>query len=238
MDAVRLKLVRREFFSGGGFSGTYTPIAVKVKNIAFGKVVTVLYTPDGSTWKGASLSFASHFGDYDGFSGTVNEQVQQFAVRYDVAGSVFFDNNCGGDYRLGSNLALAGGNVVLSKAKSKRGVQAGGGFVFTTSWLEGQILVNNLAFAKDVGIRLSADGGLTWHDTHAFFVGQHTEDGTFIGPGAEVWQFKTPELNLETSADTFRFAVFFRVLSTGVVFWDNNFAQDYKVSKADGATIE
>ena len=35
-----------------------------------------------------------------------------------------------------------------------RGSHAGGGFVFTTSWLEGQILVNNRSFAKDNGVRL------------------------------------------------------------------------------------
>ena len=34
-----------------------------------------------------------------------------------------------------------------------RGSHAGGGFVFTTSWLEGQILVNNRSFATDNGVR-------------------------------------------------------------------------------------
>ena len=236
--AVRLKLARREFFSGGGFTGTFTPVSAKVKNVTLAKDVAVHYTPDGGTWKDSPLTFASHFGDYDIFSGEVNEQVLQFVIRYTVAGSVFFDNNAGLDYRFGSNRAVAGGNVVLNRATSKRGAQAGGGFVFTTSWLEGQILVNNLAFAKDVGVRLSADGGLTWQDTHGSFAGAHTSGGTFVGPGAEVWQFKTPELNLNTSVSEFRFAVFYRVLSTGEVFWDNNFGQDYKVSTSHGATIE
>ena len=56
-------------------------------------------------------------------------------------------------------------------------------------------------------------------------------------PGAEVWQFKTPELNLDNFASEFRFAVFYRVQATGEVFWDNNFGQDYRNSKADGATV-
>ena len=54
---------------------------------------------------------------------------------------------------------------------------------------------------------------------------------------AEVWQFKTPELNLDNFASEFRFAVFYRVQATGEVFWDNNFGQDYRNSKADGATV-
>jgi hypothetical protein len=237
-EPVRLKLARREFFSGGGFSGSFAPISVKVKNIAFSKDVAVHYTPDGSTWKDFPLAFSSHFGDYDIFNGTINEQVAQFVIRYSVSGETFFDNNSGLNYRFSSNLAAVGGNVVLNNATAKRGSQAGGGFVFTTSWLEGEILVNNLSFVKDVGIRLSADGGVNWQDTHGSFAGSNAADNIFVGPGAEVWKFKTPELNLDSASPEFRFAVFYRLGATGEGFWDNNFGQDYKVSKADGATIE
>src|SRR5262249_7566909 len=104
--SVRLKLARREFFSRGGFLGTFTPISVKVQNIAFAKDVTVLYTPDGTYWKGFPLAFASHFGDYDLFSGTINEQVVRFAIRYASGGVTSFDNNGGLDYRFDFNLAV------------------------------------------------------------------------------------------------------------------------------------
>lgn len=235
--AVRLKLARREFFSGGGFSGSYAPISVKVKNIAFAKDVAVHYTPDGNTWKDVPLGLSSPFGEYDIFGGTVNEQVSQFVVRYSAGGGTFYDNNAGQNYRFASTLAAVGGNVILYNATARRGTQAGGGFTFTTSWLEGEILVNNLSFAKDVGVRLSVDGGANWSDTHGSFAGDHTGDNIFVGAGAEVWKFKTPELNLDSSSPEFRFAVFYRDIATGEVFWDNDFGQDYKVSKSDGATI-
>jgi Carbohydrate/starch-binding module (family 21) len=169
--------------------------------------------------------------------GTINEQVLQFALRYDVGGQTFFDNNSGQDYRFMTNLAIVGGNVILNKAVSKQGAQAGGGFVFTTSWLEGEILVNNLSFVKNVGIRLSVDGGISWNDTVGFFAGSHDSDNIFIGPGAEVWRFKTPELNLVSNPSEFRFAVFYQNGATGESFWDNNFGQDYKISKAAESTI-
>lgn len=86
---VRLKLGRREFFSGGGFSGSFAPVSVKVKNIAFAKDVAVHYTPGGNVWKDFALGFSSHFGDYDIFSGTVSEQVEQFVVRYSAAAGRF-----------------------------------------------------------------------------------------------------------------------------------------------------
>ena len=238
LEAVRLKLAREEFFAGGGFSGTFVPVSVAVKNLAFTKDVAILYSPDGHVWKEASLAFASHLGDHDLFAGTINEQVSGFAVRYSVAGATFFDNNAGHDYGFGPPLAVVGGNVVLDSATARRGTQAGGGFVFTTSWLEGTVLVNNLGFAKNVGVRLSADGGLTWQDTNAGFSGAHTHGGIFVGPGAEVWRFKTPELNLDPSSAEFRFAVFYDDVSSGRTFWDNNFGADYRISKADGAIIE
>lgn len=235
--AVRLKLARREFFSGGGFTGTFAPISVKVENIAFDKAVVVHYTSDGGTWKDLPLSFDSHFGDYDLFAGTVNEQVAQFVIRYTSGGTTSYDNNASADYHFTGNLATVGGNVVLNTATAHQGTEAGGGFVVTTSWLEGEILVNNLSFAKSVGIRYSADGGVMWQDSFASFAGSLTGSGIFVGSGAEVWRVKSPVLNLNPASD-FRFAVFYRNLATGAQYWDNNFGQDYKVSKAAGATIE
>jgi hypothetical protein len=238
MESVRLKLAKQEFFSGGGFTAAYAPVAVKVKNIAFSKSVTVHYTSDNNTWKDYPLAFSLHFQDYDIFKGEVNEQVSQFVIRYTVNSETFFDNNSGSNYQLTSTLVAVGKNVVLNLATAKIGHQAGGGFVFTTSWLEGEILVNNLSFAKEVGIRMSDDGGLNWSDVNGFFAGSTTSEGKFIGPAAEVWKFKSPELNLNNASTEFRFAVFYRNLASGEVFWDNNFGQDYKVSKADGSTLQ
>ena len=235
-EAVRLKLARRGFFSGGGFSGTFAVISVNVKNIAFSKDVAVHYTPYGGQWKDFALSHRWFFGDHDLFEGTINEQVEQLVIRYTVGGQTFYDNYFGQNYGLGSALAAVGKNVALGNATAQRGFQAGGGFTFTTSWLEGEILVNNLSFVKSVGVRMSADGGVTWQDTAAVFSGQHLANGTFIGP-AEVWRFRTPELNLNSASPVFEFAVFYRNGATGETFWDNNFEQDYRVDKSDGSTV-
>jgi hypothetical protein len=54
----------------------------------------------------------------------------------------------------------------------------------------------------------------------------------------EIWKFKTPELNLDQSTANFRFAVFYNNVDSGQWFWDNNFGQDYSLSKTDLATIE
>jgi len=235
-ESVRLEVARRGFFSGGGFSGSFAPISAKVKNIAFTKEVSVHYTPDNSNWKDFPLSFLSHFADHDIFNGTINEQVEQLVIRYAVNGQTFYDNNFGQNYRLDLKLAAIGENVILNRATARRGTQAGGGFVFTTSWLEGEILVNNLSFVKHVGVRMSADGGSTWSDTAASFAGSNMADGTFIGP-AEVWRFKTPELNLNPASPMLVFAVFYGNGNTGETFWDNNFGQNYAVSNTENSVV-
>lgn len=235
MSVVRLKLAQRESDAGGGFTVSFAPMSVKVQNLAFAKDVEIHYTPDGSTWKDAPLGFSSHFGDYDLFSGTINEQVEQFVVRYSENGQTFYDNNNGQNYSFESNLTTVGGNVTLNKATAKRGSEAGGGFVFTTSWLEGEILVNNFGFSKQVGIAITVDGGATWSTVQGLFSGTSTADGKFVGP-VEVWTFKSPELNLN-STNEFFFAVFYRDLASSNEFWDNNFGQNYQVSKTDGSTL-
>jgi Carbohydrate/starch-binding module (family 21) len=236
MSPVRLKLAQKEFDSGGGFEVTFAPILVKVQNLAFAKDVAVHYTPDNVTWKDMPLAFvAPSFGNYDLFGDTVNEQVEQFVIRYSVNGQTFWDNNDGQNYSFESNLATVGENVVLNKATTKQGSEAGGGFVFTTSWLEGEILVNNFGFSKQVGVAITVDG-TNWMTVQGTFAQSTTADGKFVGP-AEVWTFKTPEFNLNPASNEFFFAVFYRDLASSREFWDNNFGQNYQISKADGTVL-
>jgi hypothetical protein len=49
----------------------------------------------------------------------------------------------------------------------------------------------------------------------------------------ELWKFKTPVYNLNATTPYFKFAMFYHNLDTGQWFWDNNFNQDYTLSKAN-----
>src|SRR5215813_7598412 len=151
-ETVRLELARRGFFSGGGFSGSFAVVTVKVKNMAFAKDVEVHYTPDNVRWKDFELPHLFFADDHDLFEGTVNEQVEQLVIRYTANDETQYDNYFGQNYRLDLALAAVGKNVVLHTATARRGTEAGGGFTVTTLWFEGNILVNNLFFVKSVGV--------------------------------------------------------------------------------------
>jgi hypothetical protein len=189
-------------------------------------------------WTEVPLSWKANFGDYDVFFVSEPKLVEEFVLRYSIGGITFWDNDEGQNYHFAGRAVVVGGNVSLDKATSRRGTESGGGFVFDTSWIDGELYVNNLSPVKEVGIRLSADGGATWADVNATFTGPAAGTGAaFDGSTAELWKFKSPELNFNPAASQFRFAVFYRNLPTGEVFWDNNFGQDYKVSKTDGSVV-
>ena len=238
---VRLKYAESESFSpGGGITGVeITKASAKVANIAFHKDVALHYQQPDGTWAEQGLNWQSNFGDYDLFSGNFNDRVTtQFVIRYSIDGQTFWDNNNFSNYHVNSAQpnVVADRTVALNKAIAKRGSQAGGGFVFTTSWVEGEIYVQNLSFNKRVGIRLTANNWTTSHDTDASF-----SDTVPVATGlseVEIWNFKTPEFNLDESTPNFRFAIYYNDLDTGELFWDNNFGRDYILSKVDSATVE
>jgi hypothetical protein len=174
-EAVRLKYCQSVSFSpGGGVTGVEdSRFEVKVKNIAFEKDVALRYSQPDGVFTEKAMTFQDHFGDYDLFALSDGTFVtDQFVVRYTVAGQTFFDNNQGADYRIDEvRPNRVGGNVDLNKAIAHKGTEAGGGLVFTTSRVEGEILVKNLSFNKQVGIRLTANDWRTFHDTQATFSG-------------------------------------------------------------------
>ncbi|PSB30259.1 carbohydrate-binding protein [Stenomitos frigidus] len=239
-EAVRLKYGESETFApGGGISNVeLTKMSVKVANIAFNKEVALHYQQPNGAWTERSLTFQANFGNYDLFTASFNDLVTtQFVIRYSVDGQTFWDNNNFANYHVDSGRPnVVGKNVVLNTAVARRGGQAGGGFVFTTSWVEGEIYVNNLAFSKVVGIRLTTNGWRSFQDTNASFSGT-LPVATGLSE-VEVWKFKTPELNLDESTLNFQFAVFYNTPTTGESFWDNNFGQDYSLSKVDLSSIQ
>jgi Carbohydrate/starch-binding module (family 21) len=232
---VRLNIAEFGGFAGGGFEGEFSKIRVRVQNIGFTKEVALHYNDHG-TWIEVALAWISNFGDYDVFFVNEPKLVEEFALRYSIGGITFWDNDQGQNYRFAGRAAVIGRNVSLKTATARRGTEAGGGSVFDTSWIEGELYVNNLSPAKVVGVRLSVDGGASWEDVEASFAGSAAGPGASFDPStAEWWIFKSPERNFNPASSQFRFAAFYRDLSTGTEFWDNNFGQDYKVSKADGS---
>lgn len=239
---VRLKVAFNQNYAVSGMTFNWTTIAVKVQNLAFDKDVDLFFSHHGSaSWQQAPLIFDGHYGNYDVFgSDSVGPvaNIDTFAIRYRAGGMEFWDNNGGSNYFIGTVFSgTVGGHVMLAEAEAFRKTESGGGFTFDTGWFEGEILVNNLAFHKRVGLVYSRDGGATWDEVEGSYAGPVKAVAADVS-GVERWSFKTPQLNIDPSAANYRFAVFFEVVDWGVTFWDNNFGQDYFLSKVAGSRIE
>jgi len=240
LQLVRLKYGESETFApGGGITGVeITKASAKVANIAFQKDVALHYRQPDGTWAERALTWQANYGDYDLFGRNFNDIVTtEFALRYAAGGQTFWDNNNFANYHVdtGQPNVVGERSVVLNKATAKRGTEAGGGLVFTTSWTEGEIYVQNRSFNKRVGIRLTANNWATFLDTDATFSG--TVSVATGLPEVELWKFKTGEFNLDESTPNFRFAIYYHDLDSGAWFWDNNFGRDYTLSKTDLAMI-
>jgi hypothetical protein len=240
-EPVRLKVAYGQVYAVSGMTFDWTTIDVNVKNIAFQKSVVMHYKDaTAGTWKDFPLTFSGHYGNYDVFRGSNAPTTQEFVIKYAVPGEEHWDNNGGTNYHIATFVGAVGGNVMLKKATSHIGYEAGGGFTFTTSWFDGEIYVQNLSFNKRVGVHYTADGGTTWHDADGSYAGKAQAVANVVD-SVEIWKFKTPTLNL-VNPETFRFAVYYELRDSGPNFgqkyWDNNFSQDYFVGKVDGTTIQ
>jgi hypothetical protein len=201
---------------------------VKVDNLAYAKTV-VLHHGDGAIWTDRGLVWVEGYGSYDVFvTPTLVDAgpIQKFAVRYDVSGQRFWDNNGGTNYRIDEGHGTVGGDVTLRNAQVFPGVTR-----YDRS-LRGQIYVNNLAYQKNVGIRMSIDGGATWTNYAASYLRKATE-GTFQDafpvPEVEVWEFSTPLFN--PVGNDIYFAVYYDA------YWDNNFGRNYRLSPEPGRRL-
>lgn len=137
-ESVRLKYGVSETFSpGGGITGVKsTQASAKVANLGFQKEVALHYQQSDGSWAESALNWQRNFGDYDLFSGNFNDFItSQFVIRYTVGGQTFWDNNNFANYHVDSSHpnVVASRQMVLNRAVAKRGTQAGGGFVFSTS---------------------------------------------------------------------------------------------------------
>lgn len=216
-EPVELRLATSVSAPSGTGSFNYTgEYDILVQNIAFQKDVTVR----GATGNGAP--FVDHAAEFksslpDGrelWKLTTNFELLEFAVRYGVAGTEFWDNAGGGNYKQPPVFdefdALLGHaqNVVLGSSRFS-----------DATHIQVFAAVRNLAFVKHVGMVFSNNGGATFNAVEGAF-------SVTLKSGIEVWKIEAPI----GAAKRVDFAIFYRV--NGQEFWDNNFSRNYSLVRA------
>lgn len=204
--------------SGTGSFNYFTNFSVVVQNIAFTKNVGVWGHSD--TWSFFPCTYAgSVAGNSEVWQTHVSEtEIDQFALEYQVAGNIYWDNNSGYDYRLATGPAHTDGvgTVALNSNVLVVGWEVDAGGQLTVD-----VLVKNIAFQKQVAIVYTTNQWQTFQNAFC----THKQDFPPVSsphqPNAELW-------NAAASVGVSQhgqFAIFYIV--DGVTYWDNNFGSNY-----------
>lgn len=221
-DFVKLKSASSFFWSGAGQAGRAINIQVRAKNVGYTKHVFLHYNAGDTGWQDMELAFASHHGNYDLFSYSTSFSnwpgAIDFAIRYEVDGATYWNNNDGANFLLAaSDDFIIEGAVALNRMDADGYHCAGWMGCSHATHLSGEIYVENLYYDKNVGVRCSSDG-LNWQDIEASYVGATSGD-------VERWSFDHWDYVYQPGPEypEYACAVFFDG------FWDNNFTQDYRI---------
>jgi len=213
--------------SGTGSYSYWSNFRIVVDNIAFGKIVGIWgHSASSGGWSFYSASYVHSAGaNREVWGASISDMIDQFVVKYDVAGTTYWDNNNGHDYFL--NTTAAEGTDGIGTAVIGQAIVSHDDASLRTGRLTLGISVQNLYYAKHVGVRYTSDHWATFHDALATYQQGYAPDGLPYQPQAESWYVDVPLTSSEVE-----YAVFFDGQ------WDNNFGQNYGPTLMTAAAVQ
>jgi hypothetical protein len=206
--------------SGTGSYNYFTNCSVVVQNIAFTKVVGVWGHTNSGNWAFfPCIHSRSVPGNNEVWQAHIDgTEIDQFAIEYQVAGNIYWDNNSGYDYRLATGPAHTDGigTVVINPNVLVVAVD-----VDPSGNLKVEILVKNINFAKTVAITYTTDNWTTFHNVFGSYKQSYPPAKQPHQVDAELWEVTVP-VGVGTTGS---FAAFYIV--DGATYWDNNFTLNY-----------
>jgi hypothetical protein len=208
--------------SGTGSFSYFAHFQVVVDNLAFNKLVGIWgRDPLTATFGFHACTFSRSVpNNQEVWQATINTpHIDQFAVEYEVLGSIHWDNDGGHDYRLdthaaestdGVGTAILGPNVAVVSS----GLDGAGNLI-------AELLVKNIAFQKQVAIVHTTDNWQTFQNAFGTFERTIPPAATPHQPNTELWRVVAP-VGLNNHG---QFAAFYTV--QGSTFWDSNFTLNY-----------
>lgn len=200
----------------------YSTGNIYVKNLGTNKNVSVHYTYNGIDWFDQPATYYKTLSDgsevwkfqtpYKSFLGARWAKCScRFAIKYEVNGKTYWDNNNGNDYFLerGKNSSFI--STVLSKSiVAFDGIWDGGANKHNVS-----IALQNLGVDKTVKVHYTKDNWKTSHQVDASY-------SNTTNNGLEFWGCTINE----DSSSNFEFCISYTV--NGITYWDNNFESNYR----------
>lgn len=199
---------------------------IEVENIAYNKQVSVVYSLKGTNvWYEAPAHYVSHSeGNYEvwRFGITFEDDIWakgiQFAIKYTVNGTTYWDNNGGAgvDYRnCGSNPCTVFPQSSLKHEK----------FSFSMESLSGRVIVKNIDPTKEVKVVYTTDDWATVKVKDAHFSGFVPDSNNAL----EYWNWYIDTPSGEDGIFKVKWAYMYSV--NGFTYWDRNLGSNYVAIK-------
>lgn len=190
--------------SNAGYSG-----CIAVRNLGYQKNVTVHYTDNGSTQHDVSTQYLKNDpenSDYDVWQFDLFEPSSSltFAIKYEVNGETYWDNNGGKNYTVSLTEPIVLSKCVLKTTQT-----------YKTSQSPMYIYLKNLSYQKTVTVRYTMDNWSTYKSANA------TYERSLSGNDVEQWNLPA---NLPHGTNV-KYEV--RCTMNGVTYIDNNFGYYY-----------
>ncbi|WP_433942962.1 hypothetical protein [Paenibacillus sp. SN-8-1] len=205
------------------FSGS-----VEVSNLSYQKNVTIHYNPGDGHWYDTSASYqgptdSSHEKwNFEVSTSSVNNtnpqlanaQYIQFAIKYEVGGQTYWDNNNGQNYSVSRN-------NMSSTILGKPNVLRASDYLYQNTF-SGDVFVKNLDYTKTVKIVYTTDNWNTTKEGYASYYQSVNADDS-----VQDWHFSFN--NIDSSISQIKYAISYTV--KGQTYWDNNYGNNYTVSR-------
>jgi hypothetical protein len=207
--------------SGTGSFTYFTNFRVLVENLAFTKLVGVwAHDQLSGNWSFFPCTFSRFVPNNNEIwqSHVPDIQIDQFDLVYQVSGNTFWDSNAGFNYHLDTNAAHTDG---IGSAVVTPNVLTVESRIDPSGNLSVQVLVKNLAFAKQVAIVYSIDNWATFHNVFGNFRQLFPPPTMPHQIQCELWSVSASL----PSGVSGQFAVFYS--AAGTTYWDNNFGLNY-----------
>jgi hypothetical protein len=209
----------------GCYRSLFLDATIEVKNLAPSKKVELVYhNPTTNSWQTAQARYVgpSQAGR-ELWQVRVDQNVDQFALSYSVAGQTYWDNNggIGVDYRPSRYAYDA---IVtypyIADAEAHLSTGAIDGLLPTDAVLSGSVLVDHVASGKNVKVVYTDNNWATVIEAPAVLQ-------QILPSGVEYWSWSVP---LAGGTDTTKVQVAFSYRWNNGETWDNNYNKNYRLN--------
>lgn len=218
--------VKLIYATPNGVDGIGASGYIEVENIAYEKNVTVHYSYNGIDWYDCSAQYykPTH-GNYEAWSfatpgisrpGGDLPVTVQFAIKYEVNGNTYWDNNNGNNYKV-----YSGYHAPSFYDFGCGGVKNYYSFIDIDNNFTGAVQLKNLGYEKDVKVVYSTDNWKTTKNINASF--EYTSN-PYVENAIEVWHYSVP-----VNTNSVQYRVEYTV--NGTTYVDDNFGANYTVTK-------